>query len=235
MNQETIDPQHVALILDGNRRWARAQGVNVITGHRRSAENIEALLKRLRERGVNTTTLWVFSTENWKRDQEQVLGIMKLAIEFLRMYRQRLIDDEVRVIHLGRNDRVPAELLKDLTDLEAETKHFTKSYLNIALDYGGRDEILRAVERIQKAGVSASELTEESFNSYLDTHDQPNPEPDLIIRSGGAHRMSGFMPWQAVYAEYAFTDKLFPDITEEDIDTFIDDFGQRERRFGGGK
>ena len=93
MNQETIVPQHVALILDGNRRWARAQGVNVITGHRRSAENIEALLKRLRERGVNTTTLWVFSTENWKRDQEQVLGIMKLAIEFLRMYRQRLIDE----------------------------------------------------------------------------------------------------------------------------------------------
>jgi len=233
MADETLIPKHVALILDGNRRWARAQGVNILTGHRRSAENIESLLRRLRERGVNTTTLWVFSTENWKRDQEQVVGIMKLAIEFLSMYRERLIQDEVRVIHLGRKDRVPEELLKDLTDLEAETKHFTRSYLNIALDYGGRDEILRAVSRIQKAGVDADSLTEETFNSYLDTHDQPNPEPDLIVRSGGEHRMSGFMPWQAVYAEYSFTDKLFPDITESDIDAILDDFGQRERRFGG--
>jgi len=233
MADETLIPKHVALILDGNRRWARAQGVNILTGHRRSAENIESLLRRLRERGVNTTTLWVFSTENWKRDQEQVVGIMKLAIEFLNMYRERLIQDEVRVIHLGRKDRVPEELLKDLTDLEAETKHFTRSYLNIALDYGGRDEILRAVSRIQKAGVDADSLTEETFNSYLDTHDQPNPEPDLIVRSGGEHRMSGFMPWQAVYAEYSFTDKLFPDITESDIDAILDDFGQRERRFGG--
>ncbi len=233
MADETLIPKHVALILDGNRRWARAQGVNILTGHRRSAENIESLLRRLRGRGVNTTTLWVFSTENWKRDQEQVVGIMKLAIEFLNMYRERLIQDEVRVIHLGRKDRVPEELLKDLTDLEAETKHFTRSYLNIALDYGGRDEILRAVSRIQKAGVDADSLTEETFNSYLDTHDQPNPEPDLIVRSGGEHRMSGFMPWQAVYAEYSFTDKLFPDITESDIDAILDDFGQRERRFGG--
>lgn len=235
MSENQVIPKHVVLILDGNRRWARAQGVNVITGHRRSAENLEALMERLRDRGVNTTTLWVFSTENWKRDNEQVNGIMKLAVEFMKRYRARVMQDEIRVIHLGRKDRIPDDLRDVMASLEEDTKHFTRSYLNIALDYGGRDELLRAIAQIQEKGISASELTEENFNTYLDTHDQPYPEPDLIVRSGGAHRMSGLMPWQAVYAEYAFTDKLFPEITVDDIDALLDDFGQRERRFGGGK
>jgi undecaprenyl diphosphate synthase len=236
MNQEAAAiPNHVVIILDGNRRWAREQGLNVLTGHRKSAENVEALLERLRDRGVKTTTLWVFSTENWKRDEEQVTGIMKLAVEFIKRYRERLFSDEIRVIHLGRKDRIPQDLRQTIDDIERDTKHFTRSYLNIALDYGGRDEILRAVARIQEQGVKAEDLTEENFNQFLDTHDQPYPEPDLVIRSGGAHRMSGLMPWQGVYAEYAFIDKYFPDITSEDIDNLIDDFGSRERRFGGGK
>lgn len=234
-HDETGVPKHVALILDGNRRWARAQGLQVITGHRRSAENIEKLLSRLRDKGVKTTTLWVFSTENWKRDADQIQGIMQLAVEFLTRYRERVMHDQIRVIHLGRKDRIPAELREILTDLEADSRDFTQSYLNIALDYGGRDELLRAIERIQSAGVKSESLSEENLNAYLDTHDQPFPEPDLIVRSGGAHRMSGFMPWQSVYAEFAFTDKLFPDITEQDIDAFLDDYAQRERRFGGGK
>lgn len=228
-------PKHVALILDGNRRWARAQGLQVITGHRRSAENIEKILIRLRDKGVKTTTLWVFSTENWKRDPEQINGIMQLAIEFLKRYKERVIQDQIRVIHLGRRDRIPAELRDVMADLEEVSKDFDTSVLNIALDYGGRDELLRAFDRMCKAGLTSDQLTEEGFNAYLDTANQPHPEPDLIVRSGGAHRMSGFMPWQSVYAEFAFTDKLFPDITEQDVDTFLEDFAQRERRFGGGK
>ncbi len=228
-------PNHVALIIDGNRRWARKNGLEVLKGHRQSADNMEALLERFRERGVKTTTLWAFSTENWKRDEAQINGIMKLAVEFIERYREKLFADEIRVIHLGRKDRIPQDLRERINSIEEDTKGFSKSYLNIALDYGGRDEILRAVKRIQDAEVRAETLTEENFNDYLDTHDQPYPEPDLIVRTGGAKRMSGFMPWQGTYAEYAFLDAFFPDLTPDDVDTLIDEFGDRERRFGGGK
>lgn len=228
-------PKHVALILDGNRRWARKKGLQVILGHRKSAEHVESLLDRLLEHGVNTTTLWVFSTENWKRDKAQVDGIMKLAAEFIERYKERVMRDKVRVIHLGRKDRIPAGVKQKLEEIEHMTKEFTGKYLNIALDYGGRDEIIRGIQKVQKAGIDAHTLTEENFNDYLDTHDQEFPEPDLIVRSGGALRMSGFMAWQGVYAEYAFVDKYFPDITVEDIDQLIENYGDRERRFGGGK
>lgn len=235
MSDSQSIPNHVALILDGNRRWARSQGLHVLKGHRTSAENMEALLQRLRDRGVKTTTLWAFSTENWKRDAEQVDGIMNLALEFLRRYRDRVIADEIRVIHLGRKDRLPEDLRHELIELEKDTRNFTQSYLNIAIDYGGRDEILRALHKIHEAGVDVHDLNEENFNTYLDTGDQPYPEPDLIVRPGGALRMSGFMAWQSVYAEFIFTDKLLPDLTPDDIDDFIAEYGDRERRFGGGK
>lgn len=234
-DQSTTIPNHVALILDGNRRWARSQGLHVLKGHRASAENMEALLERLRDRGVKTTTLWAFSTENWKRDEEQVGGIMKLALEFLLRYRERIMRDEIRLIHLGRKDRLPDDLRNALIDLERDTLHFTRSYLNIAIDYGGRDEILRALSKMKAEGVDLDGLTEENFNDYLDTHDQPYPEPDLIVRPGGAVRLSGFMAWQSVYAEFIFTDKLLPEITPDDIDMFLHEYAERERRFGGGK
>lgn len=235
MADEQKVPQHVAMILDGNRRWARKQGLNVLKGHRTSADNTEGLLIHLREKGVKATTLWVFSTENWKRDEEQVNGIMKLAVEYLEKFKPRLIEDEVQMRHLGRKDRIPEDLRERITALEEETRQFSKSYLNIALDYGGRDEIVRALKRFQDSGKSADEITEENFNQFLDTHDQPYPDPDLIIRTGGALRMSGFMPYQATYAEYAFLDKFFPDVTPDDIDEILANFGHRERRFGGGK
>lgn len=235
MSDEQKIPQHVAMILDGNRRWARKQGFNVIKGHRSSADNIEGLLIHLREKGVKATTLWVFSTENWKRDEEQVNGIMKLAVEYLEKFKPRLIEDEVQMRHLGRKDRIPTDLKERMEALEDQTRQFSKSYLNIALDYGGRDEIIRAVKRFEESGKSADELTEENFNQFLDTHDQPFPDPDLIIRTGGALRMSGFMPYQATYAEYAFLDKYFPEVTVDDLNEVLANFGHRERRFGGGK
>jgi undecaprenyl diphosphate synthase len=153
MSEEPTIPQHVALILDGNRRWARQHSLSVITGHKTGADHLEALLERLRDRGVKTTTLWVFSTENWKRDEEQVAGIMKIARDFIIKFRDRVMKDEIRVIHLGRKDRIPEDLRQTIIDIEEDTKNFSRTYLNIALDYGGRDEMLRAVARIQEAGV----------------------------------------------------------------------------------
>lgn len=226
---------HIALILDGNRRWARKQGLGVINGHKAAAGKVESLLDRLDELGVHTVTLWGFSTENWKRDQLQVQGLMMLFEEFIDTYKQKAIQKESRVIHLGRKDRLPTSLLSKIAAIEKETEHFTRRVINMALDYGGRDEILRAVKRLQEQGVSADTLTEENFNTYLDTSSEPFPEPDMIVRTGGEMRMSGFMAWQAVYAEYYFIDTFFPDLTPDDMDEIVAEYARRERRFGGGK
>lgn len=228
-------PNHIALILDGNRRWARKNGLEVLKGHRTGAEGVEALLDRLDEHGVKTVTLWVFSTENWKRDSFQVNGLMSLFEEFLDRYRERAMRDQIRVVHLGRKDRLPESLRDKLSTIEEETRHFDRRIINIALDYGGHDEILRAVKRIQDSGVAADSLTEEAFNNYLDTANQPHPYPDIIVRTGGDMRMSGFMPWQSAYSEYYFLNKYLPELKPDDIDTIIDSFNGRERRFGGGK
>lgn len=228
-------PNHIAMILDGNRRWARKQGLGVINGHRSAADKVDALLDRLDELGVKTVTLWGFSTENWKRDQLQVQGLMKLFEEFIDKFKDKAIRKESRVIHLGRKDRLPSSLLKKIADIEQETAHFSRRVINMALDYGGRDEILRAIKRIQDQGVSADSLTEENFNQYLDTADDICPEPDMIVRTGGEMRMSGFMAWQGIYAEYYFIDKFFPDLTPEDMDDIVAEYARRERRFGGGK
>lgn len=228
-------PKHIALILDGNRRWARKQGLGVLNGHREAANRVESLLDRLDELGVQTVTLWGFSTENWKRDQMQVQGLMALFEEFIDKYKQKAIKNEIRVIHLGRKDRLPQSLIQKIESIEQETESFSRRVINMALDYGGRDEVLRAVRRIQEQGVLAADLTEENFNNYLDTATNPFPEPDMIVRSGGEMRMSGFMIWQGVYAEYYFIDKFFPELTPDDMDDIVAEYGRRERRFGGGK
>ena len=228
-------PKHIALILDGNRRWARKQGLAALNGHREAANRVESLLDRLDELGVQTVTLWGFSTENWKRDQMQVQGLMSLFEEFIDKYKQKAIKNEIRVIHLGRKDRLPQSLIEKIDSIEQETQSFSRRVINMALDYGGRDEVLRAVRRIQDQGVSAEDLTEENFNQYLDTSSNPSPEPDMIVRSGGEMRMSGFMIWQGIYAEYYFIDKFFPELTPDDMDDIVAEYARRERRFGGGK
>ncbi len=226
---------HIALILDGNRRWARQKGLGAINGHKAAAGRVESLLDRLDELGVHTVTLWGFSTENWSRDQIQVQGLMKLFEDFIDMYKQKAIQKESRVIHLGRKDRLPESLLRKIADIEKETQGFSRRVINMALDYGGRDEIIRAFGRMQEQGVSADTLTEENFNQYLDTSSEPFPEPDMIVRTGGEMRMSGFMAWQGVYAEYYFVDTFFLDLTPAHMDDIVAEYARRERRFGGGK
>lgn len=236
MSKKNGIPHHIAIILDGNRRWARENKLEVLKGHRAGADNVESLLDQLNKRGIHTVTLWAFSTENWKRDSAQVNGLMALFEEFIERYHDRAMRDKIRVVHIGRKDRIPGSLAEKLTKIEVDTEEFTERIINMAIDYGGRDEVLRGFARAEEAGVEAKDLTEENFNQYLDTTDQPYPEPDVIVRTGGAMRMSGLMIWQGAYAEYFFTEKRLPELRPEDMDEIIDTYmNGRERRFGGGK
>lgn len=225
-------PQHVALILDGNRRWAKLQGKNVIEGHKAGAENVLKMIRHLYKCNIHTVTLWVFSTENWTRDQLQVQGLMMLFQQHADPYFKEAIEQKARIIHIGRRDRIPQGLRKKIEQYEQDSAHFTEHGLNIALDYGGRDDVLRAVRKLVAQGVDPETITEESFNNFLDTKGQKYPEPDIIIRTGGENRMSGFMIWQGIYAEYFFPRKFLPEMTTDDLDAILDEYKNRDRRFG---
>lgn len=225
-------PQHVAMILDGNRRWAKQQGKNVIEGHKAGAANILKIIRHLYAQGVHTVTLWVFSTENWTRDAIQVKGLMMLFQNLAEPYYQEAVSHKARFVHLGRKDRIPGGLRKKIEQYERDSVHFTDHGLNVALDYGGRDEIVRATQKLIAQGVPPEQVSEELINSTLDTKNLMYPQPDIIIRTGGEHRMSGFLIWQAAYAEYFFPEKFLPEMTTEDLDAILVEYNERERRFG---
>jgi undecaprenyl diphosphate synthase len=225
-------PQHVAMILDGNRRWAKANGKNIIEGHKAGAANILNIIRHLYKRGVHTITIWVFSTENWNRERIQVQALMMLFQNLAEPYFKEAVAHEAKYTHLGRRDRIPGGLRKKIEQYERDSAHFTKHALNVALDYGGRDDVVRGIRKAIEEGVDPKDITEESFNKFLDTHDQKYPQPDIIIRTGGEHRMSGFLVWQAAYAEYFFPEKFLPEVTIDDLDAILDEYNNRERRFG---
>lgn len=222
---------HLAIIPDGNRRWAKARNLPTLEGHRRGFESARKVVKYSREVGIHTTTLWAFSTENWSRTNEEVSYLMKLYADMVDNFLNEALKDEVRIVHLGRKDRIPKFLLDKIKKSEEETKNFKKNILNIALDYGGRDDVIRAIKKANEQN-KIEELTEENFGDFLDTTGQPYPSPDLIIRTSGEMRTSGFMIWQAAYAELLFVDKHFPDFDTSDIDFAIEEFANRQRRFG---
>lgn len=223
---DTISPlNHVALIADGNRRWAREKNLPSFEGHRKGFENIKKLLKKGRDLGIPVMTFWVFSTENWKRQQEEVGYLMKLAEEVIEVQLREAIEEETRIVHIGRKDRLPEGLKAKIAKAEEETKKFTKYYFVIALDYGGHDEILRAVSKMKDAKI-------ENLDAYLDTSILPYPNPDLIIRTGGEERLSGFMTWQSAYSEYFFSPLKFPDFLPEELEKAVEEFKSRQRRFG---
>lgn len=223
-------PNHVAIIPDGNRRWAKAHGLPTLEGHRRGFEMAKKIARKARELGVRVLTFWAFSTENWNRSPEEVGYLMKLYEKLIDDNLKEAIKDQVRLIHIGRVDRLPERLLIKLHNALDKTKDFTKHYLVIALDYGGHDEVLRAVSRLLRAGVDT--ITERDIYQNLDTRDLPYPDVDLIIRTSGEMRTSGYLIWQAAYAEYMFTKKHFPEFTPEDFEACIEEYGQRQRRFG---
>ncbi len=230
--KNTILPNHIAVILDGNGRWARAHNLPTTKGHEAGAVALERLLKNCRDVGVHTLTVWGFSTENWKRPPKEVAKIMELVYKTIVANYSVFKKEGVRFVHIGSKERLPKSLVKLLIKAEEETKDNNKYILNLALDYGGRDEILRAVKKIINQGIPADEINEETFANYLDTAGQPYPYPDLLIRTSGEQRTSGLMPWQMAYTEFYFEEDHLPDMNTEKLRKILLDYSRRRRRFG---
>lgn len=222
-------PNHVAIILDGNRRWAKSRNLPTLEGHRKGVDAFLDIGKKSRELGIRILTGWCFSTENWDRSKEEVSYLMKIFEATIDRYLNDALKEEVRILHIGRKDRIPESLKTKIKYAEEETAHFKKYYMVFALDYGGRDDILRAINKLVKVN---EDITESTIDAYLDTRDLPYPNPDLIIRTGGEVRTSGFMSWQSAYSEYIFLPQPLPDLTPDLFAACIDEYSQRQRRFG---
>ena len=237
MSDELKIPQHVAIILDGNGRWAKQRHMPRNFGHKAGADNLEQVISDAWDLGIKYLTVYAFSTENWKRSVEEVTGIMTILRNFLRQSIEKSNKNNMRVSVIGERSRLDADIRAAIEDLEEATKDNTGIRFIIALNYGGRDDITRAVRRISadvKDGkLTESEITEELISSYLDTADIP--DPDLLIRTSGEIRISNFLPWQVAYSEFYFTDTLWPDFKKEDLEKAIDYYNGRDRRFGGVK
>ncbi len=226
---------HVAVIMDGNGRWAQMRGRPRLMGHHAGAKRVREIVEACPDVGVKHLTIFAFSTENWKRTQTEVAGLMRLFKRYIRRETQDLINNGVRVRFIGDRIRLEDSLVALMDDLELATSHNTKMNLTIALNYGGRDEVTRAVKRlaydVEQGKLSHSNVNAEVLSGYLDTHFLP--DPDLVIRTSGEARISNFLLWQSAYAEYEFVDTLWPDFTAAEFVKLVSRFGQRERRYGG--
>lgn len=231
--KDTVVPNHVAIIPDGNRRWARSRGLNTLEGHRRGFDAAVKVSRAAREWGVHTVTLWGFSTENWDRTAEEIGYLMKLYEKLIDDYLKEARQSKVRICHLGRKDRLPKSLLKKIEYAEAETRDYDKYIMNIAIDYGGHDDIIRAVQKIVKDNIPAEKIDKELMEKYVDLHGQPYPYVDLMIRTSGEQRTSGFLLWGSPYTEFYWENEHFPDFTPEKLMSAILDYSRRRRRFGG--
>lgn len=219
---------HIAFIMDGNGRWAKKRGMPREFGHKFGAETFKKVMRHCCKRGIRATTFYVFSTENWKRPQKEVDSIMNLLDQYLDECERELKKNDIRYVFLGEKTPFSDSVQKKMTRIEEISKNNT-FIVNLALNYGGRSEITHAVNTAIASGKSI--LTEEDITRSLYTHD--SPDLDLIVRTGGDLRLSNFLLWQAAYAEFYFSDKLWPDFSPEDVDDIIDAFKKRNRRFGG--
>ena len=222
---------HIAIIMDGNRRWAKKRGLVSYFGHKAGAETLGKTMKLLIERGVKELTVYAFSTENWKRDKEEVNYIMDLFRGYLKEKEEGFTKEEICFKVLGRETNIPEDLLKGIRDLEEKTKDNNKFFLNIAFNYGGRFEIIDAVKKIVNSNFDVNNLDETTFKQFL--YNKNMSDPDLIIRTSGELRLSNFLLWEMAYSEFYFTDTLWPDFDENVLNDAIDSYQHRERRFGG--
>lgn len=227
-------PRHVAVIMDGNGRWATQRGRPRLFGHHAGARRVKEIVKACPDIGIEYLTIFAFSTENWKRTQTEVAGLMKLFRRYITREAQELFQSGVRVRFIGDRVRLDDNLVQMMDDLELLTSGNTRVHLTIAINYGGRDEVARAARRLAhdvKAGnLDPREISDETFPRYLDTH--VLPDPDLVIRTSGEARISNFLLWQSAYSEYEFVETLWPDFTAEEFGQVIAQFGGRKRRFG---
>ena len=221
---------HVAVIMDGNGRWASSNGLPRILGHRAGLDNIERVIISFRDAGIKYATFYTFSTENWSRPEEEVEGLIELLYDSLTKNIKFLTEEGIRLIHLGRTENLPVHVVKLIDQTTQSTRNNDGITVSIAFDYGGRYEILRAVKLLIQNGLAVEEITEKVFSSNLYTNELP--DPDLIIRTGGETRLSNFLIWQAAYAEFYTTAVLWPDFGPSDIDVAISEYKARDRRFG---
>jgi undecaprenyl diphosphate synthase len=227
-------PRHVAVIMDGNGRWAERRGLERSEGHRAGVEAVRAVTRAARERGIRWLTLYAFSSENWNRPRSEVEALMRLPEEYFASELEEAIRNGVRIRHIGRRDRLPPNVRRSLDEAVARTAHGTQMQLVFAISYGGRGEIVDAARRLLRdhelRHLDPDALDEKSFGAYLDDPDLP--DVDLLVRTGCEHRISNFLLWQSAYAELHFSDKLWPDFGPEDLAGALRDYQARERRFG---
>lgn len=224
-------PRHVAIIMDGNGRWATQRGLPRAAGHRAGTENIRRVIERFADHGVQALTIYAFSTENWNRPQKEVRTLIRLLRFFIRRELNNLHKNGIQLRMLGHIETLPEWLQKQVGDAIELTSTNDRMILNICFSYGGRDEIVMAVQQIIRDEIPAAEVTEDLFANYVMT--AGIPDPDLVIRTAGDQRISNFLLWQSAYAELYFTDTFWPDFGREDTDIALAEYGRRKRKFGG--
>ncbi|KAF0146375.1 MAG: undecaprenyl diphosphate synthase [Nitrospirae bacterium] len=223
-------PAHVGIIMDGNGRWAELRGLPRIEGHRRGSERAREIIAAAMEVGIKNLTLYVFSIENWQRPKAEVATLMKLLEIYLRNEFNEFMEKGIVFRTIGETWMLPDNIQALISETEERTAGNTGMTLTSALSYGGRNEIIRAVKKLVSSGIDPDKITEDSFDSFLDTAGLPSP--DLIIRTSGERRISNFLLWQGAYSEFYFTDTLWPDFTKDEFYVALHDYQMRERRFG---
>lgn len=226
-------PTHIAIIMDGNGRWAEKRHLPRMAGHRAGTENLRNIIKACVEFGIKYLTVYAFSTENWRRPKDEVDGLMGILADVLEKELEELHQEGVCLRHIGRLEKLNPKIQKRIEAAINLTRNNTRLFLNIAWNYGGRDEIIYAIQRILEAGLKPNEVTEDIVNKYLFTH--ASPDPDLVIRTSGEMRTSNYLIWQSAYSEWYFTPILWPDFGRDQLKDAIIEFSNRERRYGGRK
>ncbi len=224
-------PEHIAIIMDGNGRWAEMRGVSRVEGHRRGAERAREIIEACHEIGIKNLTLYAFSIENWKRPNDEVNTLMKLLRHYLERETENMVIKGISFRVIGNIELLSQDFISQLRETERKTVDGKRMRLILALSYGGRNEIIRAIKKVLLNGLNIDEIDEERFKDYLDT--KGIPDPDIIIRTSGEKRLSNFLIYQSAYSELYFTETLWPDFTKEEFFEAIRDYQRRHRRFGG--
>lgn len=234
MTDSTNKLQHIAIIMDGNGRWAKKRGLPRSVGHKKGAEVVKEITRAAGELGVKYLTLYAFSTENWQRDPEEVATLMGLLRDYLKSDLKEIQENGVRIIFIGERQMLDADIVEQMAKIEAETAHNDKMTLCIAISYGARQEIVNAARKIavlaRRGDILPEDVDIKMFSNMLYTKDVP--DPDLVIRTSGEQRISNYLLWQIAYAEFFFTPTLWPDFGKEELERIINDFNTRERRYG---
>lgn len=234
MTDSTNKLQHIAIIMDGNGRWAKKRGLPRPVGHKKGAEVVKEITRAAGELGVKYLTLYAFSTENWQRDPEEVATLMGLLRDYLKSDLKEIQENGVRIIFIGERQMLDADIVEQMAKIEAETAHNDKMTLCIAISYGARQEIVNAARKIavlaRRGDILPEDVDIKMFSDMLYTKDVP--DPDLVIRTSGEQRISNYLLWQIAYAEFFFTPTLWPDFGKEELERIINDFNTRERRYG---